>query len=98
MSSTGSRRPSTVCSIKLATSYERIAQFTADASHELRTPVALIRSNAELLLMGPENGPRIERGLSDILAESTYMTRLIGDLLTLLQGAMMKMLRFRWKF
>jgi heavy metal sensor kinase len=68
---------------RLATSYERIAQFTADASHELRTPVALIRSNAELLLMGPENGPRIERGLSDILAESTYMTRLIGDLLTL---------------
>jgi CheY-like chemotaxis protein len=27
--------------------------------------------------------PRIERGLADILAESTYMTRLIGDLLTL---------------
>jgi signal transduction histidine kinase len=68
---------------RLATSYERIAQFTADASHELRTPVALIRSNAELLLMEPDNGQRIERGLSDILAESTYMTRLIGDLLTL---------------
>jgi heavy metal sensor kinase len=68
---------------RIATSYERIAQFTADASHELRTPVALIRSNAELLLMGEENSPRVERGLSDILAESTYMTRLIGDLLTL---------------
>jgi len=68
---------------RIATSYERIAQFTADASHELRTPVALIRSNAELLLMGEENSPRIERGLSDILAESTYMSRLIGDLLTL---------------
>jgi heavy metal sensor kinase len=68
---------------RIATSYERIAQFTADASHELRTPVALIRSNAELLLMGPGNSARIELGLSDILAESTYMTRLIGDLLTL---------------
>jgi signal transduction histidine kinase len=68
---------------RIATSYERIAQFTADASHELRTPVALIRSNAELLLMGPENSARVARGLSDILAESTYMTRLIGDLLTL---------------
>jgi heavy metal sensor kinase len=71
---------------RIATSYERIAQFTADASHELRTPVALIRSNAELLLMGPDNSPRVERGLSDILAESTYMTRLIGDLLTLARG------------
>jgi heavy metal sensor kinase len=71
---------------RIATSYERIAQFTADASHELRTPVALIRSNAELLLMEPDNSPRIERGLSDILSESTYMTRLIGDLLTLARG------------
>jgi signal transduction histidine kinase len=68
---------------RLATSYERIAQFTADASHELRTPVALIRSNAELLLMGSDTSPRVERGLSDILAESIYMTHLIGDLLTL---------------
>ena len=71
---------------RIATSYELIAQFTADASHELRTPVALIRSNAELLLMGPDNSPRVERGLIDILSESTYMTRLIGDLLTLARG------------
>jgi heavy metal sensor kinase len=72
---------------RIATSYERIAQFTSDASHELRTPVTLIRSNAELLLMAPDNSPRVEQGLSDILAESTYMTRLIGDLLTLARGA-----------
>jgi signal transduction histidine kinase len=68
---------------RIATSYERIAQFTADASHELRTPVALVRSNAELLLMNSDNNPRVNQGLTDILAESTYMTRLIGDLLTL---------------
>jgi signal transduction histidine kinase len=68
---------------RIATSYERIAQFTADASHELRTPVTLIRSNAELLLMESGYSSRVERGLSDILADSTYMTRLIGDLLTL---------------
>jgi signal transduction histidine kinase len=68
---------------RISSSYERIAQFTADASHELRTPVALIRSNAELMLMGPTDSARIERGLSDILSESDYMTRLIGDLLTL---------------
>jgi len=71
---------------RIATSYERIEQFTADASHELRTPVALIRSNAELLLMRKDNHPRVNQGLSDILTESTYMTNLISDLLTLARG------------
>jgi signal transduction histidine kinase len=33
--------------------------------------------------MEPDNITRVERGLADILAESTYMTRLISDLLTL---------------
>jgi heavy metal sensor kinase len=68
---------------RLHASYERIAQFTADASHELRTPVALIRANAELLLMGAISDDRLTRGLSDILQESEYMGRLISDLLTL---------------
>lgn len=68
---------------RLTASYERIAQFTSDASHELRAPVALIRSNAELLLMSHDHPPHTQNGLSDILAESMYMTRLIEDLLTL---------------
>ena len=72
---------------RIARSYESIAQFTADASHELRTPVTLIRSNAELLLMDPDDVPRVERGLTDILAESTYMTGLITDLLTLARSS-----------
>jgi signal transduction histidine kinase len=72
---------------RIATSYERIEQFTADASHELRTPVTLIRSNAELMLMREDNPPKIQEGLSDIIAESAYMTTLIGDLLTIARGS-----------
>jgi heavy metal sensor kinase len=68
---------------RIHASYERIAQFTADASHELRTPVALIHSNAELLLMEAPAGSRFARGLSDVLLESEYMAQLISDLLTL---------------
>jgi signal transduction histidine kinase len=68
---------------RIETAYARVTQFTADASHELRTPVALIHSNAEYLLMAPADDARILRGIADILKESTYMAQLIGDLLTL---------------
>jgi signal transduction histidine kinase len=71
---------------RIQTSYERIAQFTADASHELRTPVTLIRSSAELLLMGRSKDTAMIRGIEDILKESEYMAELIGDLLTLARG------------
>jgi signal transduction histidine kinase len=71
---------------RIQISYERIAQFTADASHELRTPVAFIRSSAELLLMGPANDVTKTQGIEDILRESEYMAALIGDLLTLARG------------
>lgn len=71
---------------RIQISYERIAQFTADASHELRTPVAFIRSSAELLLMGGASGVTKSRGIEKILRESEYMAALIGDLLTLARG------------
>ena len=71
---------------RIQISYERIAQFTADASHELRTPVAFIRSSAELLLMGRVNDKIKTRGIEGILRESEYMAGLIGDLLTLARG------------
>jgi signal transduction histidine kinase len=71
---------------RIQIAYERIAQFTADASHELRTPVAFIRSSAELLLMGPIKDSAKTQGIEDILKESEYMAELIGDLLTLARG------------
>lgn len=67
---------------RIHASYEQIAQFTADASHELRTPIAHIRSSTELMLMRSPSS-RIAAGLSEILTECDYMAGLITDLLTL---------------
>jgi signal transduction histidine kinase len=37
---------------RLNSSVQRMSKFTADASHELRAPVSLIRTTAELAVMG----------------------------------------------
>ncbi|MEV7087772.1 HAMP domain-containing sensor histidine kinase [Streptomyces sp. NPDC093085] len=65
-------------------SEERLRHFAADASHELRTPVANIRGHAELALR--HRGPvplEVGRALERIQAESERMTRLVDDLLLL---------------
>jgi signal transduction histidine kinase len=58
-------------------------RFVADASHELRTPAAIIRATAEVLeresLVAPEGALLVE----DIVAESDRLGRLVGDLLML---------------
>ncbi|WP_231966432.1 sensor histidine kinase [Terriglobus roseus] len=73
---------------RIESAYDRVAQFTADASHELRSPVAVVRSTAELLLMDLADGNRIRRGLTNIVEESDSMARLIADLLTLARSGL----------
>jgi heavy metal sensor kinase len=68
---------------RLEASVKRITQFTADASHDLRTPVALIRTSAELALRRPRAEDEYRETLSRILASSEETTHLIENLLTL---------------
>ncbi len=64
----------------------KISRFTADASHELRTPVAIIRLAAESALRKPRDEAEYRAALQHIQRESESMTNLIGDLLFLARG------------
>ncbi|HYL69145.1 MAG TPA: heavy metal sensor histidine kinase [Candidatus Limnocylindria bacterium] len=68
---------------RLDAAFQRITQFTADASHELRTPVSIMRTCAELSLRKPRTESEYREALSQILAETEKVSRLIEQLLLL---------------
>jgi heavy metal sensor kinase len=68
---------------RLQASFTQVTRFTADASHELRTPVALVRSTAELTLRHPRDAQEYREALTEILNEAERMSGLIANLLTL---------------
>lgn len=57
-------------------------RFTADAAHELRTPIAAIRMQAQVALGESEAGPR-EHALAATVAGCDRATRVVEQLLTL---------------
>ncbi len=60
---------------------ERQRRFLADAAHELRTPVAILRSEAEVTLKGGGSESEYRESLGRIAAESEDLGRLVNDLL-----------------
>lgn len=68
---------------RLEAAFGRVTQFTADASHELRTPVSLIRTEAELALRRSRGEQEYREALRRILLEAERTTTLIEELLAL---------------
>jgi heavy metal sensor kinase len=68
---------------RLEGAVKTLSQFVADASHEFRTPLAVIRTTAELALRRARAPEAYRDSLQEIAAEAERMTALVEDLLIL---------------
>ncbi len=68
---------------RLQESFETQRRFTADASHELRTPVTAIVGHANYLLRRTKPSPEQADSLTVIRREAERMAKLVNDLLEL---------------
>jgi heavy metal sensor kinase len=68
---------------RIEAAFRRITEFTADASHELRTPIALIHTEAELALRRSRDEAEYRETLRNILLEAERTAKLLEKLLDL---------------
>jgi two-component system, OmpR family, sensor kinase len=68
---------------RLETSFGALRRFTADASHELKTPLAVMRADVERAMHTPPMSTEHLVALEEALQETTRMADLVDSLLTL---------------
>ena len=69
---------------KVSASFERQKRFSASAAHELKTPLATILVNLEVLELDGKTSPdRMEKVLTIVKANTERMIRLVEDLMRL---------------
>jgi signal transduction histidine kinase len=72
---------------RLRRTFERERRFVADASHELRTPIAVVKTELEALLRIDGHSPEVRAALLAAADEVDQLARLAEDLLVLTRAA-----------
>ncbi len=71
---------------RLQRSFERMKQFSADISHEFKTPLTIIRGEIELSLSKNKKASELRKTLANILDEVVRLSNMVEDLLTLFKS------------
>jgi len=68
---------------RLEAAFAQVRRFSADASHELKTPLTVLKGEIEVALRSPRGPGEYQRVLGSVLEEVESMARLVDDLLLL---------------
>jgi heavy metal sensor kinase len=68
---------------RLEAAFAQARRFSADASHELKTPLTVLRGEIEVALRSARDPAEYQRVLTSVLEEVESMARLVDDLLLL---------------
>jgi signal transduction histidine kinase len=71
---------------RIEAGFRSVEQFTADASHELRAPLAFIITAGDVSLRRPRTREELTEAIGKITAEARRMSKLVEDLLALARG------------
>ncbi len=69
--------------VRLEQNFLSLRRFTADASHELKTPLTVLRAGVERAITHPSATPELMEVLEETLVEVNRMTEIVDSLLTL---------------
>lgn len=68
---------------RLEQSYQQAVRFSADASHELKTPLTVMRASIEAVLDSPSLGDNDRAAIASLLEQTRRLSEITGSLLLL---------------